>query len=129
MMKIRGGCHCGGVRFEANVPKVVELLDCNCSKCAMTGYLHLIVPHDQFRLLKGGEALSEYRFGTGQARHLFCNTCGIKSFYKPRSHPHAWSVNWRALDRTNGLSSTIRPFDGRNWEQASLGLGQHQPAA
>jgi len=122
MRRLSGGCHCGAVRFEAELPDSVELLDCNCSKCSMTGYLHLIVPHDRFRLLDGGQSLSEYRFGTGNARHLFCSTCGVKSFYKSRSHPGSWSVNWRALDHGHGLNHSIRPFDGRNWESAHAAL-------
>jgi hypothetical protein len=83
-MKVQGGCHCKAVRFEAEVPRAVEVLDCNCSICAATGFRHLIVPHEDFRLLSGGEALTSYRFGTGAANHLFCSVCGIKSFYQPR---------------------------------------------
>jgi hypothetical protein len=115
---ISGGCHCGAVRFEAEVPREVEALDCNCSVCAMTGFRHLIVPHGDFRLLKGESALTHYRFGTGVADHLFCAVCGVKSFYQPRSHPDAWSLNVNALDDVSGLELTVRSFDGRNWEQA-----------
>jgi hypothetical protein len=122
-MKIEGGCHCKKVRFEAEVPREVEVLDCNCSICSATGFRHLIVPHADFRLLSGDEALVSYRFGTGAANHLFCGTCGIKSFYQPRSHPEAWSVNLRALDDASGLDGTVRAFDGRNWEQARSALG------
>ena len=121
-MKIAGGCHCGAVRFEAEVPTVVELLDCNCSICSMTGFRHLIVPHADFRLLTDESALTSYRFGTGAANHLFCATCGIKSFYQPRSHPEAWSVNFNALADTSGLEVRITRFDGRNWEQAAAAL-------
>ena len=39
-----GGCHCGAVRFEVQAPKNIEVEDCNCSVCRMTGFLHLIVP-------------------------------------------------------------------------------------
>ena len=120
---IAGGCHCSAVRFEADVPRAVELLDCNCSICAATGFRHLIVPHGDFRLLSGREALTGYRFGTGAAEHLFCATCGVKSFYQPRSHPHAWSVNANALDDLRALKVTVRAFDGRNWEQARKRLG------
>jgi hypothetical protein len=122
-MKLTGGCHCRAVRFEAEVPAEVEALDCNCSICAMTGFRHLIVPHGDFRLLCGDEALTHYRFGTGAADHLFCSVCGVKSFYQPRSHPEAWSVNLNAVDDSSGLSVTVRSFDGRNWEQARSGLG------
>ena len=122
-MQISGGCHCGAVRFEAEVEQAPELLDCNCSICSATGYLHLIVPHSQFQLLSGANALTSYRFGTGKAEHLFCKVCGIKSFYQPRSHPDAWSVHFRCIDDVWQLSPKIVRFDGRNWEQAASAKG------
>ena len=88
----------------------------------MTGFRHLIVPHSGFRLVAGKAALTGYRFGTGAANHLFCGICGVKSFYQPRSHPQAWSINLNALDEPHGLAVTARSFDGRNWEQAAAGL-------
>ena len=100
------------------MPQAVEVLDCNCSICARTGFRHLMVPHGDFRLLRGAEALTSYRFGTGAAEHLFCGSCGVKSFYQPRSHPDAWSVNVNALDDVSGLVITVSQFDGRNWEEA-----------
>lgn len=121
-MKVTGGCHCGAVRFTAEVPEVVELLECNCSICRKTGFLHLIVPHSLFKLEAERNALQSYRFGTGAAEHLFCTVCGIKSFYQPRSHPEAWSVHYGCLDPDHGLVAEIRPFDGRNWEQARAAL-------
>ena len=121
-MKLAGGCHCRAVRFEAEVPEAVRVLDCNCSICRATGFLHLIVPHGDFNLLSGEAALTSYRFGTGAANHLFCSVCGIKSFYQPRSHPGAWSVNLNALDDVSGLHVTVERFDGRNWEKAKAAL-------
>ncbi len=119
---VAGGCHCGAVRFEADVARSVRLLACNCSMCAKTGFLHLIVPHSQFRLLSGERNLASYRFGTGAAEHLFCRTCGIRSFYQPRSHPDAWSVDFRCLDDAHGLEADVEQFDGRNWESARTSL-------
>jgi hypothetical protein len=121
-MKIAGGCHCRAVRFEAEVPEAVEILDCNCSICSMTGFRHLIVPHQDFTLLSAPDTLTIYRFGTGAAEHLFCRTCGVKSFYQPRSHPDAWSVNLNALDDPGALEIDVRSFDGRNWEAARATL-------
>ena len=123
-VKVEGGCHCRAVRFEALVPLEVEVLDCNCSICAMTGFRHLIVPHRDFRLLSGEGALTHYRFGTGTADHLFCSVCGVKSYYQPRSHPEAWSVNLNAVDDVSALKVTVRTFDGRNWEKAREALDQ-----
>jgi hypothetical protein len=111
-----GGCHCGGVRFEAALPAAVEAQTCTCSICAKTGFIHVIVPESRFRLTKGAERLTEYTFNTHTARHLFCSTCGVKSFYRPRSNPDGWSVNARCLDDTEGLTIEIGEFDGRNWE-------------
>jgi hypothetical protein len=119
-----GGCHCGRVRFEVDAPAEIEAVDCNCSMCRRSGYLHLIVPADEFRLVSGADALTEYRFNTGVARHLFCSICGVKSFYVPRSHPDGWSVNVRCLDpataTVRGLS--VRSFDGDHWEESIGGL-------
>jgi len=86
----------------------------------MTGFLHIMVPHDEFELVTGREALTSYRFGTGAAEHLFCATCGVKSFYQPRSHPDAWSVNANCLDQRVELA--VEAFDGRDWEQAKAAL-------
>jgi hypothetical protein len=114
----RGGCHCGAVAFEVDAPASIEVVDCNCSICAMTGFLHLIVPKERFRLLRGAESLTEYTFNTGVAKHLFCRRCGIKSFYVPRSHPDGISVHARCLDPATVTAMHITPHDGRNWESA-----------
>jgi hypothetical protein len=65
-------------------------------------------------LVEGRRDTTTYRFGTGTARHIFCSQCGIKSFYKPRSHPDGVSINLRCLDEGHGLETAIVPFDGRN---------------
>ena len=114
----RGGCHCGAVRFEVEAPAVLEAYECNCSICAKTAFLHLIVPEARFRLLAGAEALTTYTFNTGVAKHLFCGACGVKAFYRPRSNPDGWSVNARCLDAGTVERLDVKPFDGRNWEQA-----------
>ena len=120
-MKVLGGCHCGTVRFVATLPEQpVPALDCNCSICRMTGFLHVMVAHEDFELITGRDSLRSYRFGTGAADHLFCATCGVKSFYQPRSHPQAWSVNPNCLDEAVELAVT--QFDGRNWDAAKARL-------
>ncbi len=111
-----GGCHCGAVRFETKLPAKVVAQSCNCSICAMTGFVHVIVPESRFRVIQGGDALTTYAFNTGVARHLFCANCGVKSFYRPRSNPDGWSVNARCLDGADGLDIEIEAFDGQNWE-------------
>lgn len=118
----RGGCHCGAVRFDVDAPADIEALECNCSICTMTGFLHLIVPASRFRLLAGGEALTQYCFNTGTARHLFCRHCGVKSFYVPRSNPEGFSVNVRCLDAVTIRSTTTRLFDDRRREASEAAI-------
>ena len=107
----RGGCHCGAVAFEVQAPGRLTVSDCNCSICRMSGYQHLIVPRARFRLLQGAESLTEYRFNTGTARHLFCRHCGVKSFYVPRSNPDGYSVNARCLDPATVEHVEVEIFD------------------
>ncbi len=111
-----GGCHCGAVAFEVEAPAKIVASDCNCSICRMSGYLHLIVPRSRFHLLQGADALTEYKFNTGTARHLFCGRCGVKSFYVPRSNPDGYSVNVRCLDPATIEHVEVQLFDDNDRE-------------
>jgi hypothetical protein len=117
-----GGCHCGAVRFEALLPDRVEVEDCNCSMCAKTGFLHMIVPASRFRVTAGLDQIEVYAFNSGVAKHLFCKICGVKAFYVPRSNPDGFSVNYRCLDDGHGVTADIVKFDGRNWEANAAAL-------
>lgn len=116
MITHRGGCHCGAVRFEVDAPAVLRVSECNCSICRMTAVLHLIVPKSRLRLLQGADVLTEYRFNTGTARHLFCSRCGVKSFYVPRSNPDGWSVNARCIDPATIERVEVELFDDNDRE-------------
>jgi hypothetical protein len=111
-----GGCHCGAVAFEVEAPAKIVASDCNCSICRMSGYLHLIVPRSRFHLLQGADELTEYKFNTGTARHLFCGRCGVKSFYVPRSNPDGYSVNVRCLDPATIEHVEVQLFDDNDRE-------------
>ncbi|MDJ0796981.1 MAG: GFA family protein [Calothrix sp. MO_167.B12] len=111
-----GGCHCGTVRFQVIVYEH-KAVNCNCSICQKKGFLHLIVPQNQFTLLQGADMLTTYTFNTGVAQHKFCRVCGIHSFYIPRSHPDCIDVNIRCLDGDVVSNFEIEDFDGANWEQ------------
>ncbi len=111
-----GGCHCGAVRFDVELPDAIEVEDCNCSICARSGNTHVILPASRFRLLQGADNLTVYTFNTGAAKHMFCRTCGIKSFYIPRSNPDGVAVTWRCLDDWDKIEVSVNRFDGQNWE-------------
>ena len=116
LKKYFGGCHCRALRFEVELPSSFEVEDCNCSICAMSGNIHVIVPSSRFKLVQGRDFLTEYSFNTKQAKHLFCKKCGVKSFYIPRSNPDGYAVTWRCLDEWQTLDVDINKFDGQNWE-------------
>lgn len=120
-MKYTGGCHCGEVRFEAELPDKLECERCNCSICAKSGLIHAIIPKRDFTSLSGKDMLSTYTFNTGVAKHTFCKVCGIKPYYTPRSNPDGVSVNLLCLD-TPHPNTTIVDFDGQNWEQNAYTL-------
>jgi hypothetical protein len=127
MITHRGGCHCGRVRFEVQAPAALIAEDCNCSICRRSGYLHLIVPAERFKLVCGADVLTAYSFNTGTAKHLFCRVCGVKSFYVPRSHPDGFSVNARCLDAGTVESLSVQSVDGSDWESAyPLGRGVYR---
>ncbi|MEO8902201.1 MAG: GFA family protein [Polyangiaceae bacterium] len=110
-----GGCHCGRVQFRVNAD-LDRASICNCSICAMKGFIHVVVPPEDFELIQGGDAQTTYQFNTGTAQHWFCSTCGIHSHYVPRSAPGKIDVNARCLKGVDPI--VLRPslFDGQNWE-------------
>ena len=111
-----GGCHCGRVRFRAEVD--LDLLShCSCSICTKKGMLHLGTNPATFRLLRGKTALTAYTFGTGVAQHTFCSHCGMHAFYIPRANPHRISVNARCLDEGTVDKLVVRATNGREWEK------------
>ncbi len=114
-MIYNGSCHCKAVTFQVEAPDKVDVEDCNCSICLKTGFLHLIVPINKFTLLTGKNHITTYTYNTGVAQHYFCNTCGIKSFYIPRSNPDGMDINVRCLDEQPSTINIIK-FDGQHWE-------------
>jgi hypothetical protein len=114
---VHGSCHCGAVRFRIRTT-FGRVEDCNCSICLKKGFLHLIVPPEDFELLAGRDRLTTYTFGTGVARHTFCATCGVHPFYVPRSDPDKIDVNVRCLEGVDLGALRVVGFDGRQWEGA-----------
>ena len=110
-----GGCHCGNVRFEVDV-ELREVIECNCSICAKTGSRLTFVAPKQFRLLAGGDRLSDYQFKSKTIHHLFCPVCGIRSFARGKGPDggEMVAINVRCLEDVDPSALTLRPFDGRS---------------
>ena len=109
-----GGCHCGSVRFRVQLDDN-QALACNCSMCRRMGWLLTFVQATSFELLKGDDAVTDYQFGKKHIHHLFCATCGIRSFARgenPDGGGETFAVNLRCLDDLDLSTLQIQEFDG-----------------
>lgn len=80
MKKCQGNCHCGTIRFEADIDLSKATLRCNCSFCLKIRCWATLVTPDAFRLIAGESDLTEYQFGAKNERHFFCKHCGVRPF-------------------------------------------------
>jgi hypothetical protein len=110
-----GGCHCGAVRFRVSLDLTQPAISCNCSICSRSGTVLSFVSTDQFELEKGEANLTDYQFNRNVIHHLFCKTCGIKSFGRgigPSGKPMV-AINVRCLDDIDLAQVPTQHFNGK----------------
>ena len=108
-----GSCHCQKVRYEVTTD-LSQVMSCNCSLCSRAGYLLSFVPASQFKLLSGADNLQEYRFNTHKIEHVFCKSCGVRSFArgKARDGSDTAAINVRCLEGVDLDTLTIKKVNG-----------------
>ncbi len=115
-----GSCHCGQVQIEARLDLGLGLGKCNCSICRKKNFLGAKVKPEDFKLLAGEDALTDYQFNSKSVHHLFCKTCGVHVFGHaniPQAGGEYYSVNVHCLENapTAGLSVTYADGLHDNW--------------
>ena len=114
MQTYAGSCHCGAVKYAVTMEPVTSAMACNCSMCRRTGTLLSFVPASAFELQQGSDALASYKFNKHVIDHLFCKTCGIKSFARGKSRDGSptIAINVRCLDGVDVDALEVKHFDG-----------------
>ncbi|WKY11227.1 hypothetical protein Q1695_003078 [Nippostrongylus brasiliensis] len=115
-----GSCHCQAVKWELRAPAILNCIECNCSICKKKSNTHVIVVRDRFKLVQGEDNLTTYTFNTHKAKHMFCRTCGVQSFYVPRSNPDCVGIMPHCIDSPTVKELHLSTFDGQNWEEEML---------
>ena len=111
-----GGCHCGAVRFRVEVDLSKPVISCNCSICSRSGTLLSFVPASAFTLEKGEGEVTDYQFNKRRSHHLFCKTCGIRSFARGEGPKGATvAINTRCLDDVDPSTLSLQHFDGKSY--------------
>ena len=105
-------CHCGGVRLEVDAD-LADLVECNCSTCGRSGFLHWKVPAEGVRLLTEKRRLSTYVWREITSGHHFCPVCGT-AMLRTGYPGDRVSLNARCLEGVDVFRLDIRRYDGRN---------------
>ena len=107
----RLSCHCGDICFEVDAD-LEDVIECNCSTCRRSGFLHWKIPPDRIRLLGEKKQMSTYVWRCITEGHHFCPTCGVAMLRT--GYPGGQvSVNARCIEHIDLFELKIERYDGR----------------
>jgi len=124
-----GSCHCGAIRFEADVDIAAGTGKCNCTICTKMRLWSVEVKPEAFRLIAGGADLADYRGHNPVAHHLFCRHCGVRPFERVDTPNMTggvyYNVNVACLDNVDIdelMAAPVTYYDGLNdnWGEAPV---------
>jgi hypothetical protein len=104
------------VRFQVQTD-LSSVMSCNCSICSRAGYLLTFVQPEQFELLAGEGAQSDYQFNRKNVHHLFCKNCGVRSFGHGTGPDGKamYAINVRTLDGIDLDQLKVTKVDGKKF--------------
>lgn len=120
----QGSCHCGRVKFAAELDFAAGTSKCNCTSCWKKRWWSVRCAPADFHPLSGESELSDFRPGETTGHGGFCKHCGVKPYaWVPKAewNPEPYvSINVAALDDLDPaelVSAPVRYCDGRanNW--------------
>jgi hypothetical protein len=116
-----GSCHCGLVRFEADLDINAGTGKCNCSICTKMRLWFVQIRPVAFRLIDGEPELMDYRGNNEVVHHLFCKHCGVHAFewidVPNMIGEKYYNINIACLDGLNVdelMAAPVTYYDGRN---------------
>ena len=115
-MKYKGGCHCSALQFEFESETIENGIQCNCSICIRKNAIMSkdYIEPENFKILKGKDALSIYHWGDKDVNHYFCKICGVYPFHDSIYDPGKYRVNLGCVDNIDPRSLFVSQFDGKN---------------
>jgi hypothetical protein len=119
-----GGCHCGAIRYEADVDLGKGTTRCNCSICSKARAWFAIVKADHVRVMTGADAMADYQWTPAGKPHAFlhyrfCKSCGIRTFAQGDDGSPSgafYAVAIASLEGTDPdeVAASIKYVDGRH---------------
>ena len=112
-LPLKGGCLCGGVRFElSEAPKLAGY--CHCTRCQRrTGNASSAqarIDGRTFRLVTGDDLVKAWRHPEGGFEKCFCRECGAQLFSRNPDDPTQMSIRMSAFDDDPGVRPSWRAY-------------------
>jgi len=112
MHKLNGGCYCGNIQIEVELPRAPTAYTpraCDCDFCRKHGAAYISDPQGSVRIhVKDAQQLGRYLQGSGIAECLICRNCGVLVgvVYEDNGGLYA-GINCKIIDGDPGFAAEV----------------------